>query len=246
MTQTPPVGPLSAEGDPRMTDAEASPLHAIQYAVESWQEYGDANDAMTFLDMWQQGDLSESAQYRDWCRSLATPSDQGEDKIMDAEPVGLAKVEGAALAASTTTAPGSDGLETVEEAGMGEILRRQAEDRSRYLNPTHATPASGSDGLETVAWEIAFPGLMQTTPREDLAFEAKHHGREVRELVTREAAEKRIGELEAALEELTENAVLARGHGIKNDPDGIVSSALFDTILNARSVLQALALKEGR
>lgn len=101
--QTPTPGvPLSAESDPRMTDAEANPLHAVQYAIESWQEYGDANDAMTFLDMWQQGDLPESAQYRDWCRSLTTPSDQVEafepspERYYPHHP-----------------ASGSDGLETV-------------------------------------------------------------------------------------------------------------------------------------
>jgi len=39
-----------------------------------------------------------------------------------------------------------------------------------------------------------------------------------------------------ALRQLTENAVTARGCGLKNDDDGIVSSALFDTIMQARAV----------
>lgn len=190
--QTPTPGvPLSAENDPRMTDAEANPLHAIQYAVESWQEYGDANDAMTFLDMWQQGDLSESAQYRDWCR-LTTPSDKGE------------------------------------ASGMDEILRRQAKDRSRYLNSSHATtkndsgfinglttdqkeaaisfagddtqPASGLDGLETVAWwsswwGIGGPARMVHANEDDAKHNAEWMDGSYQPLVTREAAEKRIGEL---------------------------------------------------
>jgi len=42
-----------------------------------------------------------------------------------------------------------------------------------------------------------------------------------------------------ALRQLTENAVVARGCGLKNDDDGIVSSALFDTIMQARAALQS-------
>lgn len=48
--------------------------------------------------------------------------------------------------------------------------------------------------------------------------------------------------LREALRQLTENAVVARGCGLKNDEDGIVSSALFDTIMQARA---ALATIEG-
>lgn len=43
-------------------------------------------------------------------------------------------------------------------------------------------------------------------------------------------------ELLEALRQLTENAVTARGCGLSNDEDGIVSSALFDTIMQAREV----------
>lgn len=46
--------------------------------------------------------------------------------------------------------------------------------------------------------------------------------------------------LREALADLIENAVAARGCGLKNDPDGIVSSALFDTIMNGRAALSVL------
>lgn len=51
--------------------------------------------------------------------------------------------------------------------------------------------------------------------------------------------------LRAALADLIENAVAARGCGLKNDPDGIVSSALFDTIMNGRAALAALQTEQG-
>jgi exonuclease VII large subunit len=51
----------------------------------------------------------------------------------------------------------------------------------------------------------------------------------------RQAAE--IERLRETLRQLTENAVCARGCGLKDDEDGIVSSALFDTIMQARAAL---------
>jgi hypothetical protein len=45
--------------------------------------------------------------------------------------------------------------------------------------------------------------------------------------------------LREALRQLTEDAVEARGCGLKNDEDGIVSSALFDTIMQARAALRS-------
>jgi hypothetical protein len=51
----------------------------------------------------------------------------------------------------------------------------------------------------------------------------------------RQAAENK--RLREALRQLTENAVCARGCGLKDDEDGIVSSALFDTIMQARAAL---------
>ena len=84
MTTNPEAGMRLA--DPRMTAAEASPLNAIRYAVESWQEYGDPADAMTFLDMWEQGDLSESEQYREWCLAAApVPPAGGEGEPDEVE-----------------------------------------------------------------------------------------------------------------------------------------------------------------
>jgi hypothetical protein len=52
--------------------------------------------------------------------------------------------------------------------------------------------------------------------------------------------ERQAGEIERlreALRQLKENAVLARGCGLKDDEDGIVSSVLFDTIMQARAAL---------
>jgi hypothetical protein len=40
-----------------------------------------------------------------------------------------------------------------------------------------------------------------------------------------------------ALRKLTDNAVAARGCGLNDDADGIVSSALFDAIMQARAAL---------
>ncbi|HRL05076.1 MAG TPA: hypothetical protein PL098_00015 [Brevundimonas diminuta] len=51
--------------------------------------------------------------------------------------------------------------------------------------------------------------------------------------------------LRNALADLIENAVAARGCGLKNDPDGIVSSALFDTIMNGRAALATLQAEQG-
>lgn len=46
-----------------------------------------------------------------------------------------------------------------------------------------------------------------------------------------------IERLREALRQLTENAMCARGCGLKDDEDGIVLSALFDTIMQARAAL---------
>jgi hypothetical protein len=45
--------------------------------------------------------------------------------------------------------------------------------------------------------------------------------------------------LREGLRQLTEDAVEARGCGLKNDDDGIVSRALFDTIMQARAALRS-------
>ncbi len=79
----PATSQASWANDPRMTAAEASPLNAIRYAVESWEEYGDPADAMTFLEMWEQGDLSESQQYREWCLAAAPVAPAGSDDWSD-------------------------------------------------------------------------------------------------------------------------------------------------------------------
>jgi hypothetical protein len=59
--------------------------------------------------------------------------------------------------------------------------------------------------------------------------------REAADALERQAAE--IERLRGALRQLTENAVCARGCGLKDDEDGIVSGALFDTIMQARAAL---------
>ena len=59
--------PVAATGcDPRMSEAEADPVNAINYACDLYSERGDALDAMTFLDLWRQGDLSEAQEYREY------------------------------------------------------------------------------------------------------------------------------------------------------------------------------------
>jgi len=54
--------------DSAMTDDESNPVNAVEYAVESWEAYGDPHDAMTFLSAWRCRDLTEAEQYRDWCK----------------------------------------------------------------------------------------------------------------------------------------------------------------------------------
>ncbi len=60
-------------------------------------------------------------------------------------------------------------------------------------------------------------------------------GPEAADTLERQAAE--IERLRGALRQLTENAACARGCGLKDDEDGIVSGALFDTIMQARAAL---------
>jgi len=115
------------------------------------------------------------------------------------------------------------------------------------LDPRAQPPAR--EDAQPVAWVIHYAGdsnkapLAQVTMSEEFAGMMKHQGREVIALgpITHPAPDA----LRVALTDLIENAVAARGCGLKNDPDGIVSSALFDTIMNARQALAALQAEQG-
>lgn len=174
-------------------------------------------------------------------------------------------------------------------SGIGEILRRQGADRSRYLNPANApvftdtdpeaqyvsddyttTPASGSDGLETVE-DVLFYKLKDLILEQSegewddatIIRDAHHFANHLRPLVTREAAEKRIGLLEddkavltgqlqasrALLEESQSQvaalkAALERARWYVADHQDAQPNE--ESAADLAAIDQALALKEGR
>lgn len=306
--QTPTPGvPLSAESVRLLKAGDV--LCGPDGRIHRFDEWGDGG-FLTFLDNDQDGYLAslctfigrpDAEGWMTWSGGENSPFPRNYDlKIQWRDALGEEFMSSARdlhcdnnIIAFRLTTPSDQGEE---------VLCSGCEGRPQYPNDPCAvcglstTPASGSDGLETVAWESSWRGIggparMVHATEDDAKHSAEWMDGSYQPLVTREAAEKRIGEeraradrAEERISELADLFGVCDGGRYLNDwkarlnahqsQVAALTAALTETtgvldavlefahtaygaklildskaeakVSRARSILQALALKEGR